>query len=202
MRLVKQTYSAYIDGPKHSRKWHLSTLRPMLSVIRSSQGLLTSPLPECADAYYTQDTFDQMRTVDDYPDLRKVVVPTGMYTCARANNVKKARANRCSSTDDADGDDPSTPLFAKTITVHYRHRLSPYSGEVHLHPPPPYPTTHRQLAPLQYLQNITPPVRNPVDDEQLRALRHSISVLPGSNGTPYCLSDDGDDEVCVLLSWL
>lgn len=140
-----------------------------------------------------------MRTVDDYPELRRVVVPAGMYTCARANNVKRARANRRSSTDEADGDDPSTPLLATTITVHYRRRASPYLGEVRLQPPPTYPTTHRQLAPLQYLQNITPPVRNPVDDEQLRALRHSISVLPGSTETPYW-SSDGDDEVCVLPS--
>ncbi|KAI0088168.1 Gti1/Pac2 family-domain-containing protein [Irpex rosettiformis] len=163
MHLVKQTYSAYVDGPKHSRKWHLN-------------------------AYYSQATFDRLLTIDDIPELRTVAVPAGQYTCARANNLKRARANnRHSSTDDTDGNDPTTPpLRANTATYgttpnHHRSPSSPYSGEVHLTPPPAAATTssssHRQLAPLQYLENITPRIRNPVDDAQLRALRHSISAL-------------------------
>ncbi|KAI0690433.1 Gti1/Pac2 family-domain-containing protein [Cytidiella melzeri] len=158
LRLVKQTYSAYVDGPKHSRKWHLN-------------------------AYYSQDTFDDMQTIDDYKELREVIVPPGRYTCARLNNVKRARASRHSS-DEADGLDPATPTFhsSSTCGTHRHSPPSPNAGEIQLTPPPthyrPYPSAgHRQLAPLQYLQNLTPMVRNAVDDEQLRALRHSNSAL-------------------------
>ncbi|KIP01898.1 hypothetical protein PHLGIDRAFT_16913 [Phlebiopsis gigantea 11061_1 CR5-6] len=45
MRLIKQTYSAYVDGPAHARKWHLN-------------------------AYYTQDTVDAFGTIDDDDTLR------------------------------------------------------------------------------------------------------------------------------------
>lgn len=132
------------------------------------------------DAYYSQETFDKLLTIDDFPLLKKIVVPPNQYTCARANNLRRARAaNRQSSTDEGDGLDPTTPATraATVYTTYHQSPPSPYSGEVHLTPPPSHSPSHRQLAPLQYLQNITPRVRNPVDDEQLRSLRHSISAL-------------------------
>ena len=129
-----------------------------------------------SDAYYSQATFDQLRTIDDIPILSTVKVPVGKYTCARANNLRRARANRHSSTDDTDSTGPPTPAL-RADTTRQRSPPSSYSGEVHLTPPPALSLNNRQLAPLQYLENITPRVRNPVDDEQLRALRHGISAL-------------------------
>ena len=139
----------------------------------NANSIYPSPHP---DAYYSQATFDQLRTIDDIPILSTVKVPAGKYTCARANNLRRARANRQSSKDDNDSTGPPTPALRADTTRQHSPSFS-YSGEVHLTPPPALSLSNRQLAPLQYLENITPRGRNPVDDEQLRALRHGISAL-------------------------
>lgn len=41
-------------------------------------------------AYYTQNTLDQLRTIDDYPQLVIIQVPDGAYKCAR-NPKRPAR---------------------------------------------------------------------------------------------------------------
>lgn len=59
-RLVKQTYSVYVDTPEGRRKWHLV-------------------------AYYTPETRDTLLTVDDIPELAalRYHVPPGAYLPAR-----------------------------------------------------------------------------------------------------------------------
>jgi len=62
-RWVKQTYSVHLrlfDDPENAppRKWHLT-------------------------AYYTTATCHLLRTVDDIPELRNLVVPEGLYVKAR-----------------------------------------------------------------------------------------------------------------------
>ncbi|KAI0339954.1 hypothetical protein BDW22DRAFT_1408908 [Trametopsis cervina] len=154
MRLVKQTYSAFVDGPNNSRKWHLN-------------------------AYYTSDTLELLRTIDQFPELRSINVPPGRYVCARSSNVRRGGRNR-QSPDEDDGTTPS-PRQASSSTAHHSPR-SMYrgeTGEVVLALPPAQAQANLpgiMLAPLQYLENITPRLRDPVDDEQLRSLRHGISA--------------------------
>ena len=67
--LVKQTYSVFVDYPKISRKWHLSpcifaALPPAHANVRVTP-----------DAYYMQELFESLRTIDDYPVLASIVVP-------------------------------------------------------------------------------------------------------------------------------
>ncbi|KAI0029889.1 Gti1/Pac2 family-domain-containing protein, partial [Vararia minispora EC-137] len=62
-RMIKQTYSVYINGHAGMKKWHLN-------------------------AYYTQETLDQLHTVDDFPQLAALRVPDGLYICARTNRMR------------------------------------------------------------------------------------------------------------------
>ncbi|KLO11747.1 hypothetical protein SCHPADRAFT_905772 [Schizopora paradoxa] len=63
-RLVKQTYSVFVNTSQGRRKWHLT-------------------------AYYVPSSLTQLRTVDDLPQLAAVRPPEGMYTSAK---VGKSRA--------------------------------------------------------------------------------------------------------------
>ncbi|KAJ6594462.1 Gti1/Pac2 family-domain-containing protein [Mycena capillaripes] len=57
--LIKQTYSVFVETTSGRRKWHLI-------------------------AYFTQDTVDYLRTVDDLPYLACIKVPAGVYKSARS----------------------------------------------------------------------------------------------------------------------
>ncbi|TBU64402.1 Gti1/Pac2 family-domain-containing protein [Dichomitus squalens] len=59
-RLIKQTYSVYVDTPTGRRKWHLV-------------------------AYFTGETLERLLTVDEIPELSAIrhLVPPGKYTTAR-----------------------------------------------------------------------------------------------------------------------
>ncbi|KDQ55790.1 hypothetical protein JAAARDRAFT_101310, partial [Jaapia argillacea MUCL 33604] len=62
-KMIKQTYSVYVNTSAGLRKWHLN-------------------------AYYTQETVDDLATVDDIPMLRRLVVPEARYICARASRSR------------------------------------------------------------------------------------------------------------------
>ena len=56
-------------------KWHLSMDYPIVVWIITDIVIIV--------AYFTQNTVDQLRTIDDYPQLVMVHVPEGAYKCAR-----------------------------------------------------------------------------------------------------------------------
>lgn len=79
--MIKQTYSVYINGHAGMKKWHLSPFSsPSPYFISLTQVL--------ADAYWTQETIDQLQTIDDIPQLRHLQVPEGLYVCARTNRMR------------------------------------------------------------------------------------------------------------------
>ncbi|ESK90894.1 hypothetical protein Moror_16480 [Moniliophthora roreri MCA 2997] len=90
--LIKQTYSVFVETPRGRRKWHLI-------------------------AYFTQDSLEYLRTIDDIPALSNLHVPPGKYITARTGKPRRSTAET--------------------------------------------------LAPLEYLENIPPPRRHPVDEEAL-----------------------------------
>ncbi|KAI0823434.1 Gti1/Pac2 family-domain-containing protein [Trametes gibbosa] len=59
-RLIKQTYSVFVDTPTGRRKWHLV-------------------------AYFTGETLERLSTVDDIPELAAIrpMIPSGKYNAAR-----------------------------------------------------------------------------------------------------------------------
>ncbi|KAK7040130.1 SCF ubiquitin ligase complex subunit cdc4 [Paramarasmius palmivorus] len=129
--LVKQTYSVFVETSRGRRKWHLI-------------------------AYFTQDSIEYLRTIDDIPALANLHVPPGKYTTARTGKAPR-RATATS--------DPS-----------YNY---PYHTTVHRPYPTPTPTqpmvnrarsrssSSEMLASLEYLENIPPPKRHPIDEEAL-----------------------------------
>ncbi|KAI0725270.1 hypothetical protein C8Q72DRAFT_785895 [Fomitopsis betulina] len=160
VQLIKQTYSVVVHEPDgKTRKWHLN-------------------------AYYTQDTVDHLRTVDDLPKLRGIDVPKGRYVCARTSNTRRPRhALRAGSTENP----RSTVVYRNEVPGHRSHSLesqgdaqstpSPSMISPPHHPPssahPKEPPLTRHLAPLEYLQALPPLARSPVDAQALNAFRHA-----------------------------
>jgi len=126
--LIKQTYSVFVETTNGRRKWHLI-------------------------AYFTQDTVDYLRTVDDLPYLACIKVPPGLYKSARS-----AKGN------------------GRTKCTEQTYLYGPPTGNSRSHPYDPMPIcgpfmspprVHKALAPLEYLENIPPPRRHPEDEKAL-----------------------------------
>lgn len=83
-RLVKQTYSVFVETRDGRKKWHLSAFSaPQLPSLE-----LTAAHCMIA-AYFVPSTVNHLRTVDDMPQLANLQVPDGMYTSAK---IGKGRA--------------------------------------------------------------------------------------------------------------
>lgn len=147
------------------------------------------------DAYYTQETVDQLKSVDDIVELRTLQVPDGAYVCARTSSQRRnARAAVKRSLDE------STESQLRPVHPYQYDRYTPPSPS-----PPPMSSPQqwspladaqgtllpnlraasprsygdfidpsRRLAPLEYLQNITPSSRDPSDDEILKSFRRRL----------------------------
>ncbi|KAI0084936.1 Gti1/Pac2 family-domain-containing protein [Irpex rosettiformis] len=73
-RLVKQTYSVWVDKPDGRRKWHLG--KPPIKTVKF--------------AYSSPETGHHMATVDDIPQLARLrhQVPEGRYQPARSSKTR------------------------------------------------------------------------------------------------------------------
>jgi len=179
-RLVKQTYSVFVNTSQGRRKWHLT-------------------------AYYVPSSLAQLRTVDDLPQLGGVLPPEGMYTSAK---VGKSRALPGSSNSDIHIGSVGMPSQLHPHPPTYapfpngppgaHHNLGgPSSPLAHRRPTWPVPgvlphappsrdggslgSSARTLPGLPALGlAAAPPVpspyspRHPLDDEALRSLNRSI----------------------------
>ncbi|CDO69181.1 hypothetical protein BN946_scf185042.g83 [Trametes cinnabarina] len=166
-QFIKQTYSVYVDYPKNIKKWHLN-------------------------AYYTQESFETLATVDDIPIFKGVKVPPNRYVCARNNSGRRTtRQNglsepymlppvmRSVATDSSPSPSSSS---SEESDAHY-----PASSPVSILSTPPVPpaaplpagrnVADCRLAPLEYLQNISPRARDPLDDEVLRQFHLDMSLV-------------------------
>ncbi|KAJ7467163.1 Gti1/Pac2 family-domain-containing protein [Mycena latifolia] len=137
--LVKQTYSVFVDTTHGRRKWHLI-------------------------AYFTQDSVDYLRTVDDIPSLASLKVPP-IYKSARS--AKGTGRTRFS-------DQTFAPYLYGSAN---NSRPHPYPTSSAYSPPTCViicgPRAQEILAPLEYLENIPPPRRHPEDEKAL------MSFVPG-----------------------
>jgi hypothetical protein len=170
--LVKQTYSVFVDTPRGRRKWHLI-------------------------AYFTQDSLDYLRSIDDFPELASLPVPPGKYKSARSAKGRPRDSHHAF-------DRRQSPLG--TYNSHPHPQYAPYTpsgvSEASTYRQGPHPTAKQTetrddrpndpnlgdrtqsrlaappklaevLAPLAYLQNIPPPRRHPLDEKAL------MSFTPG-----------------------
>ncbi|VDB84933.1 unnamed protein product [Peniophora sp. CBMAI 1063] len=159
-RLVKQTYSVYIDTPRGRRKWHLI-------------------------AYFTQETVDALRTVDQIPSIAALRIPAGRFRSARAVKGRSGGARH-------PHDLVTTPSPPRRVQS--PHRYAPYHTSPRLSPPPKpvlpplWPAVKYDLAcaapsgnkfkdtehgvsipPLGFIENTHVPKRCPVDEWALRS---------------------------------
>ncbi|KAG1840830.1 Gti1/Pac2 family-domain-containing protein [Suillus subalutaceus] len=152
-RLIKQTYSVRVSLPDDrtrgiTRKWHLT-------------------------AYFSQQKLDRLNTIDNIPGVGDVPVPDGWFRSAR----RDAKTRR-------DDDLPKSAL-AKQLPQF------PMDGSRSACPSPPSSSSSgpatpsprispshlsEQLVPLEYLQGLAYPRREPIDEQFLQ--RFSTQVSP------------------------
>ncbi|CAL1706254.1 unnamed protein product [Somion occarium] len=87
---VKLTYSAYRSDPSDASAASSSSSLPSSS--KSHEKDTRKPRKWHLNAYFTKHTEGELRTIDDIPELRGLIVPEGLYKTARSTpkNVKKA----------------------------------------------------------------------------------------------------------------
>lgn len=164
--LIKQTYTAFVDTPRGQRKWHLI-------------------------AYFTEESVDRLNCIDDYPALSSLNVPHGKYKSARS---VKGRPDHIFNPDDS-GDtgefshlqyvayDPgsvSSRSSRSTPSPRYMERSLTWNGPPSDRSDPRRQADHKRgrslpesefLAPLEYLETVTPPRRHPIDETALKLFR-------------------------------
>ncbi|KAG6831155.1 hypothetical protein H0H87_006085 [Tephrocybe sp. NHM501043] len=166
--LVKQTYSVHVtlssDSPRGIvRKWHLT-------------------------AYFSQQRLDELGTIDGIRGVGDVPVPEGLFKSARAGKLR--RDHRSAEKNTVQSSDQSS---LSQSGLHFNHGHSTFSGH-RGSPPQTYPTLsspfsddsresspssessrrawspsqQTSLVPLEYLQNVSGPRRDPADEQLLR----------------------------------
>ncbi|KAH6914423.1 Gti1/Pac2 family-domain-containing protein [Coprinopsis sp. MPI-PUGE-AT-0042] len=174
--LIKQTYTVFVDTPRGQRKWHLI-------------------------AYFTEESLDRLRTIDDIPQLAYLEVPSGKYKSARS---AKGRPEHLFQADA----DPHTFGQLEYVSYAPSYRESPPQAthpvevtpkrsytwvdtsstlnerQFHLPPQrvrqqysPSFSSdsgSDSSLAPLEYLKTIPPPRRHPIDEKTLMLFTSSL----------------------------
>ncbi|TFY81972.1 hypothetical protein EWM64_g2040 [Hericium alpestre] len=173
-RLVKQTYSVFVETPRGRRKWHLI-------------------------AYFTQESIDSLYTIEDFPELASLRVPPGRFRSARS---AKGRPRESEHGVDRHKRASPSPRHAAVYTPYSYTPPHPENNDMRadISPPPspmdppPWPDqeclqtrrarsssqSHSQLftcnpegiqilAPLAFLENTHIPKRHPIDDRALRS---------------------------------
>jgi len=128
-------------------------------------------------AYFTQDSLDLLLTVDDHPQLASLAVPIGKYKSARSVKTNRqqhdlfmlpsyqygspypSHAKYMVPGPAYGSEQPHAPLFMSN-SPESRRALAPSAV-------PPTRGATDILAPLEYLQNVPPPRRHPLDEEAL-----------------------------------
>ncbi|KAF8635234.1 hypothetical protein AX17_004007 [Amanita inopinata Kibby_2008] len=156
--LIKQTYTVYVETSKGQRKWHLI-------------------------AYFTEESIERLKCIDDIPHLTSLQVPHGKYKSARS---AKGRPDHIFN---PESDVPEfthleyVPYTPRSVSSHSpkeriwhessihgvfhseQRGFSTWAGSKSASPDDSGPES---LAPLAYLENIPPPRRHPLDEKALK----------------------------------
>ncbi|KAI0368289.1 hypothetical protein BV20DRAFT_1037142 [Pilatotrama ljubarskyi] len=175
-RLIKQTYSVFVDTPTGRRKWHLV-------------------------AYFTGETLERLLTVDDIPELAAVrqLIPPGKYTTARvARQRARPDTNRSASVSLHEMISGSStlarqPLYAIDQTnLNLNSARPPSDIRLPVLKPPPW-------TPPRWLEDelaTRQPDLNAAQSKNLRR-KHTIDLAPlvYLRKRPYPPRDVADDDV-------
>lgn len=123
-------------------------------------------------AYFTQDSVDYLRSVEDIPELASLTVPPGMY--------KSARSAKGRPRDERYFDRQYAPYLYGGPHEHVS--FPPKSSWVDINALQEYQPRHlgpqnttQVLAPLAYLQNIAQPRRHPLDEKALMSFHPGLA---------------------------
>ncbi|KAF9257959.1 hypothetical protein L218DRAFT_948756 [Marasmius fiardii PR-910] len=171
--LIKQTYTVFVETPRGQRKWHLI-------------------------AYFTEESLDQLQCVDDLPHLASLPVPHGRYKSARSSKGRPEHI--CSGDQHysdsgspieyipyapkGSSSPPSSPSNESSLSPKWHERERTHGAYPLGFTSPPSPQSpapgqdrsrrfnhgEENLAPLVYLQAISPPRRYPEDEKTLKLL--------------------------------
>jgi hypothetical protein len=139
--------------------------------------------PAHSVAYFTQDSLDSLRTINDLPQLASLNIPPGKYRTARTGRPNRAHHQGLTP--------PSATgyLPSKTLGPLFRHPSSGTEGYTIHDDVGSNRTDHHHvichgnrsksfnadnLAPLTYLQSIPPSRRHPLDEEALMSFSTEI----------------------------
>ncbi|KAI9460804.1 Gti1/Pac2 family-domain-containing protein [Boletus coccyginus] len=152
-RLIKQTYSVRVSLPDDRprgifRKWHLT-------------------------AYFSQQRLDRLDTIDNVQRIGDVPVPDGWFRSARRDgksrrdddlpkSVVAKRMSQAPMEGHSPPNCPSPPSSSSSMPATPSPRMNP----LHL---------TEQLVPLDFLQNLSYPRRDPIDEQFLQ--RFSTQTL-------------------------
>ncbi|KAG6877833.1 hypothetical protein C0993_003495 [Termitomyces sp. T159_Od127] len=146
--------------------------------------------PHYSVAYFTEESIENLLSVDDIPHLADLVVPNGKYKSARSTKSKPDHilsdatefprleyipyTPKPAPLSPSGVDDASCTRSAKQIepSSQTRHRGARNSWSMSSDE---FPAD--SLAPLEYLQNMAPPRRHPIDEKALQQLHYSKLLL-------------------------
>jgi hypothetical protein len=134
-------------------------------------------------AYFTQDSLDYLRSIDDIPRLASLPVPPGKYKSARsAKGRPRDQQAILESIDLYPAYPPKSQYASYMHHSHFGpldHPHSPTWTDYHNDNSPKSrlmsPVTPEVLAPLAYLQNIPPLRRHPLDEKALMSFTPTIT---------------------------
>ncbi|KAF5344001.1 hypothetical protein D9758_012880 [Tetrapyrgos nigripes] len=170
--LIKQTYTVFVDTPRGTRKWHLI-------------------------AYFTEESLDYLQTIDDLPHLASLPVPHGKYKSARSTKGRpesdfnpeqegqefqrieyipyRPKSPTASDRSSQSPPERATESMLRKWIAHGKagRVITADPNSLHQTSPITSATTHSlegDLAPLVYLQTVSPPRRYPEDEKTLKLL--------------------------------
>ncbi|KAK0225594.1 hypothetical protein IW262DRAFT_1268061 [Armillaria fumosa] len=159
-RLVKQTYSVWVQTQNGRRKWHLTS-------------------------YYTEGTVDNLGTVDDIEALQNIVIPDGMFTkSTRSAKNRKARQGRTKDAEPATVSRTYAPYPSEGASNQPPPPASPsQSQSVQMYHP--YPRSHQQFPEYQSQPVPSSSVRPAVPSDELSYSQtqpsYPANSMPGSS---------------------
>jgi hypothetical protein len=150
-------------------------------------------------AYFTEDSIKRLRSVDDIPNLKNLSVPHAKYKSARSAKGRPDHIFNPESDSEFSRIEyvPYQPGYSPTLAPSTSPSQKWPDSPMQQEDSPPlqhvtlYPQSIRRgpcssassddgpdgLAPLEYLQNIPPPRRHPIDEKALMRLNFSTKRL-------------------------
>ncbi|KAG6920157.1 hypothetical protein DXG01_004923 [Tephrocybe rancida] len=183
--LIKQTYSAWVDTPTGRRKWQLS-----LSFATDS---VTHALIVLTAAFFTDNTIDNLRTIDDFPGLRELEAPPGMFQAAKTRKSRRRESNDEMDSQRSTSVTMTQDVAESSYSLEPVTMVQPYVTQdaqlpAHPSPPLPRPTLNSASVPIRGTSTSSVLSSSILWSSPPMAGGHSMHRTPPQNGhAPFSL---------------